>query len=89
MNYIIYLLFFLGISIDLLSCFLNIRRVKYGRGASGLIGVSLILFYFFPLIYIKIPIITKYYFLDFFVLFFIHVSLVIIIPRIYRKYKTY
>lgn len=88
MDYLIYVVIFSGIAIDLLSCFLNIRRVMYGRGASGLIGVSLILCYFLPLISIKNPIVTKYYFLDFLILFFVHIFLVIIIPRIYKSHKV-
>lgn len=74
-----------GMLIDVLSCFLFMRRNRKGHGVTGIPIVTLILFYLLPLLIFETPIFTSSFLLDCLLLICFHVIVVFIIPILDRK----
>jgi len=77
-----------GISLDLFSCFLFLRRNRHGPGASGVPLVSFIVFYFFPLFLSGNPVFTSSIWTDCGLLLCFHIVVVFLIPVLDRKWLT-
>lgn len=74
-----------GILLDLLSCFLFIRRNQTGRGASGLPMVTLIVCYLLPLLITEHAVFTSSFWLDCLILLCFHIAVVFVIPGLQRQ----
>ncbi len=75
-----------GVAIDLLSCFLFIRRNRKGHGASGVPMVTLIACYLLPLIISEHAVFTSSFWVDCLLLMGFHVLVVFLIPILDRKW---
>lgn len=76
----------MGVLLDLLSCFLFVRRNKKGFGASGLPVVTFVIFYFIPILVTERSVLTHYFWLDCLILLCFHVLVVFVIPIFHKKW---
>lgn len=76
----------LGVLIDLLSCFLYLQRNRNPSGASGLPIVIMLIFYLLPLLLFEQSIFTTSLLVDGLLLISFHIFVVILIPRLDRRY---
>ena len=74
-----------GILIDLLSCYLSLRRNRKGYGASGISMVTLIVCYLLPLIISEKAVFTSSFWLDCLLLLCFHAVVVFLIPTLDRR----
>ena len=74
-----------GMAIDLMSCFLFMRRNRKGHGASGMPIVTLIVCYLLPLIIFEHAVFTSLFWVDCLLLIGFHVSVIFLIPILDRK----
>lgn len=78
----------LGMIIDIFSCFLFIRRVYKGYGASGMPMVTLIVCYFMPIVMTNNTILTASVWLDLLLLLLFHIFVVYVIPiAVYKQHR--
>lgn len=74
-----------GMLLDVISCILFVNRNKNGRGPSGQSLVTLILFYWLPILIIGRPLFTASLWLDGLILLAFHLLMVFIIPMLHKK----
>lgn len=79
----------IGILIDLFSCYLELRANRVGRGPSGLPVVTLIVFYFLPLMLTGRSVITGAVWLDCVIFFCFHVVVVFLIPVFDKRWRLH
>lgn len=78
-----------GMLLDLVSCFLFMRRNQTGKGPSGLPVVTLIVCYLLPLLVTEHAVFTPSFWLDCLILLCFHGVVVFLIPILHRNWVTH
>lgn len=79
-----YILLLIGMTLDIVSCFLDVKKILYGVGSSGIPVIPLIFYWFF------VATQSQYAFLEqlflFIILLIFHIFVQYGIPLFIRKY---
>jgi hypothetical protein len=78
----------IGMSIDCVSCCLELRRIVKGHGPSGIPLATLIVFYLLPLLLTKHAVVTESWIADAVLLSLFHVLAVFLIPMLFSRWTT-
>jgi len=78
----------LGMTIDCLSCWADLRRIVKGYGPSGLSVVPLIVCYSLPLLVSQHAVFTAWWVADWLLLILFHALIVFLIPALFRRWTA-